>query len=123
MTGTLANAAEEPVSLDPPTLSTNLEDADAILCVAELHAEERAKARFSIATPKEPASSLHGFTLATLCSLHLAEMKLATRGAILAKGISTKSDAIAALDLVAELGDGELTDHLLAGLRSFLLVD
>ena len=77
-------------------------------------------ARFS-AVRREPASSLHGYTLATLCRMHLAEPKLATRGAILAKGIVTKADAINALNLVAELdGDGELTDHLLASLRSFL---
>jgi hypothetical protein len=62
--------------------------------------------------------------MATVARLHLAQPKLATRGAILAKGISTKADAITALDLVAELdGDAELTDHLLAGLRRFLTVD
>ena len=76
-------------------------------------------ARFS-AVRREPASSLHG-TMATLCRMHLAEPKLATRGAILAKGIVTKADAITALNLVAELdGDGELIDHVLASLRAFL---
>jgi len=66
----------------------------------------------------------NGYTMAALCRLHLAEPLLATRGAILAKGIVIKADAITALDLVAELdGDRELTDHLLANLRTYLAVD
>ena len=42
----------------------------------------------------------------------------------MAKRITTKIDAVAAIDLVAELeGDAELIDHLLTSLRAFLPVD
>jgi hypothetical protein len=129
MTGTLANLATEETEtygLDPgPHLEVEPESAP-ILAACEIEAERttRMAARFS-AVPREPASSLAGYTMATLCRMHLQRQALATRAAILTTmGISTKVDAIAAVDLVAKLdGDGELVDHLLDSLRAFLTVD
>ena len=129
MTGTLANAeqveglrsilADSPPGILPVMPMRSSNRASRSWRLASL-SEERVRARFS-AVRREESPSLHGYTLATLCRMHLAEPKLATRGAILAKGISTRADAIGALNLVAESdGDGELTDHVLASLRSFL---
>ena len=76
------------------------------------------------AVRRERSPSLTGYTLASLCRMHLIDPKLATWGAILAKRITTKADAVAAVDLVAELeGHAELTDHLLTSLRAFLQID
>lgn len=75
-----------------------------------------------MAVPREPASR-HGYTVATLCRMHLERPALATRAAILSTPVITRADAIAALDLVAEVDDAELTDHLLASLRRFLTVE
>ena len=64
-----------------------------------------------------------GLEMAAIARKHLSEPKLASRAALLGMQAVTKADAVAALDLVAGLeGDGELTDHLLGSLRSFLEV-
>ena len=56
--------------------------------------------------------------------MHLERQAFATSAAIMSMPISTKADAMATIDLAAELdGDGELTNHLLASLRAFLSVD
>ena len=81
-------------------------------------------ARFSAVRQRERSPSLTGDTLASLCRMHLQHPKIGTREAILAKRIATKADAVAAVDLVAELeGDAELIDHLLTSLRAFLQID
>lgn len=125
MTGTLTQQ-QQTYALDPPTLSADLEErqAEPILATCEIEAEERAKARFSIATPRECACSYRGMGLAALARLHMIEPRLATRAALLSQSIVTRADAIAAVDLAAALeGDGQLTDHLLVLLRQFLTVD
>ena len=99
MTGTLAQ--EQGYGLDPrPSHDADENHAEPILAACEIDAERTARmaVRFS-AVRREPASSLHGYTMATLCRMHLVEPKSATCGAILAKCIVTKADAITALDL------------------------
>ena len=121
----LAMEETETYALDPPTLSVDLEQrqAEPILATFELEREERVRARFSVLR-REASPSLRGYAMATLCRLHLERPALATRAAILSTPVISRADAIAGLDLVAELeGDGELTDHLLAGLGHFLAVD
>ena len=116
----------EPDSLDPAPYEIESETPrEPILTTGELVAEAQATmaARFS-AVRRERSPSLTGYTLASLCRMHLIEPKLATRGAILARRITTNADAVAAVDLVAELeGDAELIDHLLTSLRAFLQID
>ena len=92
MTGTLAQE-QETYALDPGPHVEVEQPCEPILATCELEPEERARARFS-AVRREASPSLHGYTMATLCRMHLAEPKLATRGAILAKGIITKADTI-----------------------------
>jgi hypothetical protein len=127
VTGTVTISALKSVpSLDPGPHIEVEPYAEPILAVAEIQAEAEARAwaRFSIATPKEPASSLAGYSFATLARMHLQDQRMATRTALLTMPISTKADAVAGIDLVSELdGDGELTDHLLASLRRYLLID
>ena len=86
------------VEVEPSTPS------EPILAACEIDAEAQAHmaARLS-AVSRDRQSFWRGYSMETLCRMHLAEPKLATRGAILAKGIVTKADAINALNLVAEL--------------------
>ena len=116
---------QESYALDPGPVIESETPREPILTTGELQAEAQARmaARFS-AVRRERSPSLTGYTLASLCRMHLIEPKLATREAILARLIVSESDAVAAVDLVAELeSDAELTDHLLTALRSFLLVE
>ena len=98
-------------------------DADERLTNHELNLELAAKRLSAVRKPKA-CNCCTGLTLATVGRMHLRQPKIGTRGVILSGGISTKADAIAAVDLAAELeGDGELTDHLLTSLRAFLEID
>ena len=86
--------------------------------------QARMAARFSAVRQREWSPSLTGYTLASLCRMYLHQPKIGTRAPLLAKRITTKADAVAAVDLVAELdGHAELTDHLLTALRAFLQID
>ena len=75
--------------LDPPSsLETNERSADAILCVAEIEAE--AKARFSAVRSKQQSCGCYTgltlaalATLATLARMHLVEPRTSTRATIM----------------------------------------
>ena len=122
-----SQAQEQDFVLDPSPAYVEVEPStpsEPILAACEIDAEAQAHMAARLSAVSRDRQSWRGYSMETLCRMHLAEPKLATRGAILAKGIVTKADAINALNLVAELdGDGELIDHLLASLRSFLAVE
>ncbi len=120
MTGEPAISALESVpSLDPAPYQIESETPrEPILCVAEIDAEVRAK--FSAVKPKQSCNCYHGMTFATVARKHLAEPGASTRAALLTMPVTTRADAMVALDLLALGDDAELRAHLIAGLRSFL---
>ena len=59
-----------------------------------------------------------------IARLHLIEPKAATRTALLTMNVSTKADALAALDLLGgNAGDTYLDERLVDALRQFLWRD
>jgi hypothetical protein len=124
----------------PPSFDTRAMDfvrvereeyGEPILAVCELNAETRAK--LSAVQRRDPdqaahnpraAPSMRGLTFDSIARQHLVEPRMATRGALLAKPIITKADAIAGIDLIACLeSDAELVLATALGLRQYLAVD
>jgi hypothetical protein len=138
MTGTLAAESSGvswpvPPSLDPLPATDEAEWRDQerfepILCASEISAETRAKlsAVRSEHDPHNPKSSpsLRGLTFDSIARQHMVKPRMATRGALLAKPIVTKADALAGVDLIECLdGDAELVEATAQSLRMFLAVD
>ena len=84
----------------------------------ELNLELAAKRLSAVRKPKA-CNCFHGTTLATVARKHLSEPKPARRAARLTMPVTTRSDDMASLDLLASSDDTELCAYLIAGLRAF----
>jgi len=96
VTGTPAISFQslESDSLDLPPAPNAIErHAEAILCVAKIDAETRA--RFSAIKPKQSCACYTGMGMATLARKHLSEPKPGSRATLL-----TMPDAMAALSII-----------------------
>ena len=101
MTGTPAISFQslESDSLDLPPAPNAIErHAEAILCVAKIDAETRA--RFSAIKPKQSCACYTGMGMATLARKHLSEPKPGSRATLLTMPVTTRADAMAALSII-----------------------
>jgi hypothetical protein len=80
-----------------------------------------AAGRFSIAKREPCARSYVGMGFDEIARLHILRPEPATRTALLTMNVSTKADALAALDLLGgNAGDTYLDERLVDALRQFL---
>src|SRR5262245_53783163 len=91
--------------------------SDALLCAAELSREPD----WLFTAIRVCRCTYANAPLATVAREHLARPHDVTRLELLARGVITKGDADAALDLIERYGDdGELRQHLVEQLRGHL---
>jgi hypothetical protein len=89
-----------------------------ILAACELRRETRAK----LSAVKQSCQCFDGISLAELARMHITEPRVATRTALLTLPLSTRADALAALNVLAADADvdTDLCARLIAGLREFI---